>query len=207
MRSACLRHPTAALLALALVMSLALPAWAGAPTERVKSGVDQVVRILEDQAAAAPERRAAIRRVAEGMFDFRELSRRALGRHWPGLSESDREEFVGLFAGLLERAYISQFERYSGERIAYAGESVQGGIATVRTRLTMRDGGEVHIDYRLAGQGDRWRVADVLVEGVSLTASYRSQFDKVIQTSSFRELLRRMRTAAATHGGAERQGS
>ena len=197
MRSACLRRPTCALLALGLVLSLALPAWAGAPTERVKIGVTQVVRILEDQSTAAPERRAAIRRVAEGMFDFHELARRTLGRHWPGLSESDRAEFVGLFAKLLERAYISQLERYSGERIAYAGESVQGGVATVRTRFTTREGGEVHVDYRMAGQGDRWRVADVVVEGVSLTASYRSQFDKVIQTSSFQELLRRMRTAVA----------
>jgi len=189
------------------VLSLAVQAQAGAPTDRIRSAVDQVVRILADQAAAAPQRRAAIRGVAEGMFDYREIARRALGRHWPGLRQQDREEFVSLFAGLLERAYISELERYNGERIAYAGESVQGGVATVMTRVKTRDGADLRIDYRMARAGDRWRVADVVVEGVSMTASYRSQFDKVIETSSFEELLRRMRSSAATSRVAERPGS
>jgi len=175
------------------------PARAGAPTDQLKAAVEQIVRVLEDPSlragARAPERRAAIRKEAEGVFDFAETAKRALGRHWQGLSDKDRQEFTGLFTDLIERAYISKIERYSGERIAYAGESVEGGLATVRTRFVTKQGTEVPVDYRMQQRSDRWLVYDVSVEGVSLINNYRTQFDKIIQTSSYAELVRKMKAA------------
>ena len=130
-----------------------------------------------------------------GVFDFTETAKRALGRHWQGLAEKDRQEFTSLFTDLIERAYISKIERYSGERIAYAGEAVDGGLATVRTRFVTKQGTEVPVDYRMQQRGDRWLVYDVSVEGVSLINNYRTQFDKIIQTSSYAELVRKMKAA------------
>jgi len=175
------------------------PARAGAPTDQLKASVEQIVKILEDPAlragARAQERRAAIRKEAEGVFDFTETAKRALGRHWQGLSDKDRQEFTALFTDLIERAYISKIERYSGERVAYAGESVDSGLATVRTRFVTKQGTEIPVDYRMQQRGDRWLVYDVSVEGVSLINNYRTQFDKIIQTSSYAELVRKMKAA------------
>jgi phospholipid transport system substrate-binding protein len=175
------------------------PARAGAPTDQLKTSVEQIVRVLEDPSLRAEartrERRAAIRKEAEVVFDFAETAKRALGRHWQGLSEKDRGEFTALFTDLIERAYISKIERYSGERIAYAGEAVDGGLATVRTRFVTKQGTEVPVDYRMQQRGERWLVYDVSVEGVSLINNYRTQFDKIIQTSSYAELLRKMKAA------------
>ena len=172
---------------------------AGAPTDQLRASVDQIVKILEDPGlkaeARAQDRRAAIRKEAQTVFDFGETAKRALGRHWQGLSEPDRREFTGLFTDLIERAYISKIERYSGERIAYAGESVEGGLATVRTRFVTKQGTEIPVDYRMQQRGDRWLVYDVAVEGVSLINNYRTQFDKIIQTSSYAELVRKMKAA------------
>ena len=172
---------------------------AGAPTDQLKSSVEQIVKVLEDPAlkteSRVKDRRAAIRKEAEVVFDFTETAKRALGRHWQGLSEKDRQEFTGLFTDLIERAYISKIERYSGERIAYAGEAVDGGLATVRTRFVTKQGTEVPVDYRMQQRGDRWLVYDVSVEGVSLINNYRTQFDKIIQTSSYAELVRKMKAA------------
>lgn len=172
---------------------------AGAPTDQLKSSVEQIVKVLEDPAlkteSRVKDRRAAIRKEAEVVFDFTETAKRALGRHWQGLSEKDRQEFTGLFTDLIERAYISKIERYSGERIAYAGEAIDGGLATVRTRFVTKQGTEVPVDYRMQQRGDRWFVYDVSVEGVSLINNYRTQFDKIIQTSSYAELLRKMKAA------------
>ena len=173
------------------------PARAGAPTDQLKASVEQIVKVLEDPAlragARAQERRAAIRKEAEGVFDFTETAKRALGRHWQGLSDKDRQEFTALFTDLIERAYVSKIERYSGERIAYAGESVDSGLATVRTRFVTKQGTEIPVDYRMQQRGDRWLVYDVSVEGVSLINNYRTQFDKIIQTSSYAELVRKMK--------------
>jgi phospholipid transport system substrate-binding protein len=190
-------------LILAVLVGLAAwvpaPASAGAPTDQLKASVDQIVKVLEDPAlraeARAQERRAAIRKQAEGVFDFSETAKRALGRHWQGLSEKDRQEFTTLFTDLIERAYISKIERYSGERIAYAGEAMDSGLATVRTRFVTKQGTEIPVDYRMQQRGDRWLVYDVSVEGVSLINNYRTQFDKIIQTSSYAELVRKMKAA------------
>jgi phospholipid transport system substrate-binding protein len=175
------------------------PARAGAPTDQLKASVEQIVKVLEDPAlragARAQERRAAIRKEAEGVFDFTETAKRALGRHWQGLSDKDRQEFTALFTDLIERAYISKIERYSGERVAYAGELVDSGLATVRTRFVTKQGTEIPVDYRMQQRGDRWLVYDVSVEGVSLINNYRTQFDKIIQTSSYAELVRKMKAA------------
>ena len=181
---------------------------AGAPTDQLRSSVDQMVKVLDDPALKAysrdQDRRAAIRKEAQVVFDFGETAKRALGRHWQGLSEKDREEFTGLFTDLIERAYISKIERYSGERIAYAGESVEGGLATVRTRFVTKQGTEIPVDYRMQQRGDRWLVYDVMVEGVSLINNYRTQFDKIIQTSSYAELVRKMKAAEVSAPGSPR---
>ena len=175
------------------------PAHAGAPTDQLKGAVDQIVKVLEDPGLKAQgrekERRAAIRREAETVFDFGETAKRALGRHWQPLAEKDRQEFTSLFSDLIERAYISKIERYSGERITYTGESMDGAVASVRTRFVTKQGTEIPIDYRMQQRGDRWLVYDVVVEGISLINNYRTQFDKIIKTSSYAELVRRLKAA------------
>lgn len=205
-----LRLVPCAILVAVTGLAVGTPARAGAgvPTDQLKASVDQIVRVLEDPGlrvqARARDRRAAIRKEAEVVFDFTETAKRALGRHWQGLSEKDRQEFTRLFTDLIERAYISKIERYSGERITYAGESVDAGLATVRTRFVTKQGTEVPVDYRMHERGDRWLVYDVSVEGVSLVNNYRTQFDKIIQSSSYAELVRRMKAADVATPGTPR---
>ena len=181
----------------AVPLFLVAPAIAGEPTEHLKSSIDQVIKVLEDPGLKAEgstdKRRAAIREVAGETFDFGEAAKRSLGKHWQGLSEEDREEFTGLFADLLERGYIARIEEYSGEKIVYSGDNIDAGAATVKTRFTMKNGTEVPMDYRMLRKGERWRVYDVTVEGLSLVGNYRGQFNKIIETSSYRDLVKRMK--------------
>jgi phospholipid transport system substrate-binding protein len=178
------------------------PAWAGAPTDQVKASVERMIGILQDPAlkseARAKDRRTAIRDAASQIFDFEETARRAMGRHWQKLSAQERAEFVPLFTDLLERSYISKIEQYSGEKINYVGEVADpaGDIATVKTSFTTKKGQDVPIEYHLHRRGDRWVIYDIFIEGVSLVSNYRTQFDKIIQTSSYRELVRKMRAGA-----------
>ena len=153
-----------------------------------------MVKILDDpelkKDTRAKERQAAVRRIAEEIFDFTETAKRSLGRHWLSRTPAERKEFVDLFANLLERSYLSKIELYSGERITYLGDAVDGEQALVRTKIVTRQGSEVPVDYKMFQQGDRWLVYDVIIEGVSLIANYRTQFNKIIQTSSYEELVR-----------------
>jgi len=206
MRTFRLEWPT--LVGLIALLMVAAPgrAYAGAPTDQLRASVEQIVKILEDPAlkpeAKTKERREAIRREAQVVFDFAETAKRSLGRHWQALSEPDRQEFTSLFADLIERAYISKIERYSGERITYTGETVEGALASVRTRFVTKQGTEIPVDYRMQQRGERWLIYDVMVEGVSLINNYRTQFDKIIQTSSYAELVRKLKaTEVGTSAG------
>ncbi len=169
-------------------------AWAGTPTEQLRSAVDRVIGIVTDRQLSGAERDRAVRRIADRIFDFRETARRALGLNWRGLTDQQREEFVPLFRKLLERTYVSKIEAYRGEKIVYTGEYLDGDDATVRTRLITPQGTDIPIDYFLLRQGDRWRVYDVSIEGISLIDNYRSQFNEIIRTSSYQELVSRLKT-------------
>jgi len=173
-------------------------AWAGTPTDQLRDSIDKVIKTLEDPALKAEakvnERRAAVRKAAADIFDFAETAKRALGRHWKDRTDSEREEFVKLFGELLERSYISKIDLYGGEKVFYVGESVDGHLATVRTKVTTKQGTEVPVDYRMLRRGERWLVYDVAVEGVSLVSNYRTQFNKIIQTSSYQELVKKLKS-------------
>jgi len=186
---------------LVAMLGPAAPARASAPSEQLRVQIDRVIKILEDpelrKENRLTERRAAIRRVANEIFDFTETTRRSLGPHWQTRTPAEREEITRLFADLLERSYIGKIELYSGEKIAYLGDSIDGALATVRTRLITKQGGEIPLDYRMIRRGERWLAYDVSIEGVSMVANYRAQFNKIIQTSSYAGLVQKLRAKQA----------
>jgi phospholipid transport system substrate-binding protein len=188
-------------LALGLLLSVVtvLPAAAGAPSDQLKTQIDRVLKTLDDpelkKEGKGKERRVAVRRIANDIFDFGETARRSLGRHWQPRTPAEQTEFVGLFSDLLERSYISKVELYGGEKIQYLGDTIEGDQAKVQTKLVTKSGSEIPIEYRMHRKGgERWLVYDVIIEGVSLIANYRTQFNKIIQTSSYQELVRKMKT-------------
>jgi phospholipid transport system substrate-binding protein len=188
----------AMVLAGVLVVGLSsAPAAAGVPTDQLKGAVERVLKTLDDPAlkgdARVGERRVAVRKIANEIFDFSEIAKRSMARHWQPLSEAQRTEFVGLFADLLERSYISKIETYGGEKIQYTAERADGEFATVSTRIVTKNGTEVPVDYRMIKRADRWLVYDVSIEGVSLVSSYRTQFNKIIQTTSYNGLVSKLR--------------
>ena len=184
--------------ALALVLLTGPGATAGPPTDQLRESIDRALKALADpdlrKDIRTRERRAALRGIANEAFDFEEMTKRALARHWHGRTPAEQKEFVQLFADLMERSYVSTLELYAGEKIRYAGESVEGEQATVRTKIVTKQGTEVPVDYRMHSRGDRWLVYDVVIEGISLVANYRSQFNAIIQTSTYQALVARMKT-------------
>jgi phospholipid transport system substrate-binding protein len=169
---------------------------AGPASDQVKGTVDQVLKILTDPKlkgdAKLQERRAKIRQVVLQRFGFTEMSKRSLGQYWAQRTPKEREEFVRLFTDLLERAYINRVDGYTGEQVVYLGESVDGNYSEVRTKIVTKKGQDVSILYRLLKNDANWEVYDVIVEGVSLVNNYRTQFAKIIRTSSYEELVKKM---------------
>lgn len=188
-------------LALALVLPVLLcsSAFAGPPTERLEGLFAATSRILADAATADRpfDRLRAILALVDDAFDFRGAAELALGREWHARTAAERREFVELFADLLERAFVfglaTRIDPSSGVRVRYLDESLVGPRATVATAVATRDGGESRLDYRMIERRGRWLVQDVVVDGVSVIANYRSQFQRVVHSSSYEELVSQMR--------------
>src|SRR5438094_10589153 len=73
-------------------------------------------------------------------------------------------------------------------------------MAIVRARILTKNGTEVPVESRMLRHGDRWLIYDVVIENVSLIANYRSQFDRIVRTSSYEELVRRLKSKPAPQG-------
>ncbi|PYN51440.1 MAG: organic solvent tolerance ABC transporter substrate-binding protein [Candidatus Rokuibacteriota bacterium] len=184
-------------LVIGALLVIAAPAWAGSPTDQLREYTDKVIKVLDDPALAGTDRRAAVRKVALEAFDSTETAKRVLARHWQARTPAERDEFIQLFAELLERTYITRINEYGGERIKYVGESIDGDMAIVRARILTKNGTEVPVESRMLRHGDRWLIYDVVIENVSLIANYRSQFDRIVRTSSYEELVRRLKSKPA----------
>jgi phospholipid transport system substrate-binding protein len=190
----------------ALAMWLLLAANGGAqpevgPTQVVQTATEQVLQVVQDGQLAAPSRhdrrRLEVQRVADRLFDFQEMSRRALALHWRERTPQEQAEFVAVFKQLLGRAYIGRLENYTGEQVVYLSEHVDGEFATVRSKIVTGRGTEIPVDYRLHQVGSRWAVYDVAVSGVSFVANYRGQFDRIIRSSSYQALMRELKSRYA----------
>jgi phospholipid transport system substrate-binding protein len=179
------------------------------PKEQIKEAIDKVLTILKDnelkKSSRMAERRTLIRKEVGARFDFAEMSKRALGMHWQKRTPEEKKEFVSLFSDLLEKTYINKIEGYSSEKIVYEDQVLDGDYATVKTRITTTKNVEIPIVYRMLRTGSKWSVYDVVIEEVSLISNYRTQFNKIIKTGSYEELIRKMKGKQvgdkATNGG------
>lgn len=189
----------------ALILLLALcpvpGASAGPPTDQLREGFDRVLSILKDPGLAgdtnATSRRTALVRAVHQIFDFGEMARRSLGPHWNQRTSAERREFLRLFTELIQRSYLSRVDQHGAENMIVRHETVDGAQAVVQTMIRLRNGDELPLDYRMHNADDRWQVYDLSIDGISIVANYRTQFNKVIQTASYEALVARMKSRQA----------
>jgi phospholipid transport system substrate-binding protein len=181
---------------LCFYFSIPSPLGAGAPMDQVRTAVDRVLIILQDPGLKSErkkgERVRRLRQVIYPRFDFGEMAKRSLGNHWRQRTPEQQREFVKIFTDLLEKLYVGKIESYNGERIVYTREVQDKNYAEVNTKIITKKEGEVPINYRLHGANGEWKVYDVVIENVSLVNNYRSQFNRILASASFGDLIKRL---------------
>jgi phospholipid transport system substrate-binding protein len=168
------------------------------PKDAIESTVEAVLDLLRDKDLAAPERkeerRDKINLFIRGRFDFKEMSRRTLAKHWKKRTPEETEEFVNIFSDLLVASYIGKVEAYTDETVTYDKEVIKGKgkYGVVSTTIVTKDV-DIPLDYKLILKKDKWWVYDVVVEGVSFISTYRSQYNKIITRESYAKLIEKMK--------------
>lgn len=188
------------LLILSIFINFAWPysAYAGEPTDRIKAATDRLLSIITDPELKAPEvaekRNRMIRETVDKVFDWEAFSRRALATHWGKRTPEEKKEFISLFGQLLERTYIDKTRQYSGEKVVFLDEHIDGKYGEVKTNVITRNGKKIKVDYRLTKKKGGWFIYDVYVEGISFVNNYRVQFNNIINRSSYEDLVKRLKS-------------
>lgn len=166
------------------------------PSEDVKKTVDEVVRIVSDKNMKRNEgkRRQTLKRTIGVIFDYSEMAKRSLGKHWNDRSDTEKRQFIDLFATLLENSYAGKIESYNNEKIVYLKENVNGNFAEVKSKVITAKRDEFTLDYKLTKKNGKWMAYDVIIEGVSLVSNYRTQFNKIITNKGYPELVKKLKT-------------
>jgi len=193
----------ASLVALALVL-VTQQAWAGAPTDHLRGFFTAAAKILDDPATEnrPQEKFRAVLGAVREIFDFAEFARASLGPAWYTWTAAEREEFVRLFADLLQRSFVfgiaGRINLGDGVKVSYLDESIARDSATVWTTIAGKRGLDLPLTYRLIARGRGWAIRDVIIDGVSVAANYRAQFARILQGSSYPELIQQIRAKAST---------
>jgi phospholipid transport system substrate-binding protein len=184
-----------AIFALTLHLVLGVSAaWAASATDVVRSVIENALDVLKNPAYSKSQKHQMVKNIVDPHFDYREMAKLSLGPTWHRISGGQQDEFVRLFANLLEASYADKIDKYAQRvKIDYTGQIPAGNRVEVRT-VVVRPNDRIPLNYRLLREGGTWKVYDVIIEGVSLVSNYRSQFRRIIHQSSYADLVRRLRT-------------
>lgn len=125
-------------------------------------------------------------------FDFSRMSRWVLGKHWRSASEGQQERFVAEFRTLLVRTYATALLEYSDQQVEYlpVKAAPREGEITVRTQIRQPGGFPIPINYQMyRDDAGTWKVFDVVIDGISLVANYRTAFSGQIGRDGLDRLI------------------
>ncbi|MCK5193209.1 MAG: ABC transporter substrate-binding protein [Desulfobulbaceae bacterium] len=163
--------------------------------DQVRVTVDSILDILNEENVFKekwPEKKEEIVALIKERFDFRELSMRALGKHWKKRSLEEKDDFITLFQGVLQNTYIDRLKCYSNEKIVFYKQVVKGKKALVYCAF-LRKNEEIPMKYRAKKINESWLVYDIVIEGVSLVGNYRKQFAQIIRKDQYDGLIAKMK--------------
>ena len=170
------------------------PTLTEAPKKLIDETAQRIVAILKRKDEPADKRVSEIQSIAYEIFDFTTMSKLVLARNWRKMPKAQRAEFVREFKHHLSRTYGTRLDRFDQERVDVTGAQVEprNDVSVITVIVGGQFDGAV-ISYRLRNRKERWRIIDVVIEGVSLVSNYRSQFAEVLNGGSIEDLLAKLR--------------
>lgn len=180
-----------------LLLSQVVTADEKSPAEEfLKSKLDAVFAVLQKKDLSEQARSSKVVEIVTPMFDFKRMAKLSLGRkHWPNLSQDQRERFTDLFVERLRQSYLNKLTTYTDEKIIYESPIAVKKKIHVPTLLISK-GKKISMLYKLYPNNNTWKIYDVEIQGVSIIRSYRAQFNEILQNGTFDDLLQKMQKPA-----------
>jgi phospholipid transport system substrate-binding protein len=172
---------------------------AESPRDVVVGTSEAVIAVLKQKGLSTAEKRKQIEEIVLRSVDFDTLSKLTMARNWTKLTPAQQQEFREEFRRHLSATYGRRIDDYRNETVEVLGTREESrGDQTVKTKI-LRGGGtaDVLVDYRLRQNAGQWKIIDVVIEGVSLVANFRSQFQDLMARGGAARLLAALREKTA----------
>jgi len=183
-------------LSIALSSAIALPAAAAGPEGFIKAKQEELVKLLKAGGAANESK---VEGIFDSILDYESLARLSLDQYWSERNEAEKKEFTEILKKLVRRAYKKNIKKTLDYDVTYHGDGkakLGHMVRTVAKNKKKPREEPISIDYVLHEVGGGWRIVDIVTEGSSLVANYKSQFRRIIKKEGFAELLKKMRKKA-----------
>ena len=161
----------------------------------IRSLRDQVLSTLTPKELSEADRKSNFEKILDRYFDINRMARMSLGRYWRKAGKDERNEFILQFKAMVVNTYAERFKSYSGERLTVSGSAKRGRMILVNSEFKKKGEKPIRIDWRIFGIKDKYKLFDVIIEGVSLVQTNRSQFSSVVRRNdgSISALLKLLR--------------
>ena len=176
---------------IALLVTAGLAAAAAGPRDVVRSLADEVLVVLKNKSLSSAQKREQIETIADRGVDFATLSKLVLARNLSRFSADEQVQFQKEFRRHLSVTYGDSVDSYKNQEVEITSDREEArGDVTVKTKIT-RGGGpdDILVDYRLRQVNGQWKIIDFVVEGVSLVANFRSQFQDLLANQTPAQLI------------------
>jgi len=189
------------ILAPALLLLAAFAAHAAdysTPMGRVKDSIERVIMALKGPGQDREARWEQVSTVIDESFDFRSMSQSVLATHWKEATPEERERFTEYFSQYIEEVYRTKIEAYTDQQIKYGAEIIRGDRAEVET-IIVTSANEIPVNFKLKNNNGQWFAYDVVIEGISLVANYRSTFSTIVKNEGMDGLLADIQSRIEKH--------
>ncbi|MGB9667553.1 MAG: MlaC/ttg2D family ABC transporter substrate-binding protein [Thermosulfidibacteraceae bacterium] len=159
------------------------------PFSFAKKRTEEIINIVSNRSLNESVKRGKIENIIDGLVDWDYVSRSVLGIHYRRISKHDFETFKKKFRDYISYVYAKKFIKYNGEKINFLKDEKFDGSARIYAEVITNDSKRIPVIAVVRQVGDKWLVADIYIEGVSMVANYRSQINNVITQKGFRALL------------------
>jgi phospholipid transport system substrate-binding protein len=151
----------------------------------VKTTTDRGLRFLADPNSSHAQKTADFRKLLDASFDLDTIGRFALGRYWNQATDAQKAEYLKLFRKMVVDVYSNRFEEYKGQKIDVRSfrllDPAKNDTLVTSFLVPPNGGEEVQVDWRVRNKNGTYKIVDVMVAGVSMSVTQRSDFASVIQ--------------------------
>ena len=152
------------------------------PGSYVMEMTTNAINTLTNKSISQNEKEGQFGELFDKNFDVPSISRFVLGKYWKQASLDQKKNFIKVFRNYVVKSYSSRFNEYSGEKLKLVNYENEKNpkIFLVHTILERQDAPVIKVDWRIGKKKDRFVILDIIIEGISLAITQRSEFVSVI---------------------------